>query len=472
MSELVHSAGRGAVVRRTDRGQLSECRAGHTREVITGEYIGGYRIVRTLGVGSRAQVFLGHGGEDRVAAIKVFGSAASPLSIDTEIGALVRADHAHSLQLRDVASAGDGLPCLVLERLGHESLAHLLAGRSALLPGEAVTVLAPLVAAIDSLHGSGVVHGAISAGSVMFRETGAPVLVGFGHATLLADGVSPVLMASSRVVLEDRIALGRLAATVLSRVQSPGASELLRWLSTAERDGFPDNFAGELEHRVFDLGVASPVRFNNNAGDRAPVRLPQRVHTAEPLATAEVLVPVPDWSLAGLRASIEARLRALRVPNPRSLRRPVWVAVAAGLAALVIALAVIPDGGEGEAAPQPLATAATAAPGAVGGDDPAAALQELLQARESCLRDLSVLCLENAVQSGSAAMDDDVALIRAIEAGTTSGSLAGDAMAFTLVERNGDAALVSYTTGPNSEPASVLLVKGEAGWRMRDYVAG
>jgi hypothetical protein len=31
---------------------------------------------------------------------------------------------------------------------------------------------------------------------------------------------------------------------------------------------------------------------------------------------------------------------------------------------------------------------------------------------------------------------------------------------------------VLIALAPGSEPASVLLLKGEAGWRIRDYIAG
>jgi eukaryotic-like serine/threonine-protein kinase len=87
--------------------------------------------------------------------------------------------------------------------------------------------------------------------------------------------------------------------------------------------------------------------------------------------------------------------------------------------------------------------------------------------------DLSVLCLDDVAQNGSAAMDDDAALIRAIEGGSADGSLVGQEPAdASLVERHGDAALVAFTLGPDDTPASVLLVKGEAGWRIRDYLGG
>jgi len=77
------------------------------------------------------------------------------------------------------------------------------------------------------------------------------------------------------------------------------------------------------------------------------------------------------------------------------------------------------------------------------------------------------------VQAGSAAFDDDAALVRSIEGGQTSGSIREVVDgSVEVVERHGDAALVRYATGAESEPASALLVKGEAGWRIRDYLVG
>ena len=42
--------------------------------------------------------------------------------------------------------------------------------------------------------------------------------------------------------------------------------------------------------------------------------------------------------------------------------------------------------------------------------------------------------------------------------------------AVALTEQLGDSALVTVVDPGDSEPASFLLVKGEAGWRIRDYV--
>jgi hypothetical protein len=105
--------------------------------------------------------------------------------------------------------------------------------------------------------------------------------------------------------------------------------------------------------------------------------------------------------------------------------------------------------------------------GAVVEDDPIAAFTELTRVRNDCIRDLSILCLDAVLQPDSAAMADDVELIRSIERGD-GGEAVIEPEQVELAERLGDAALLDYET--DSKPASVLLVKTEAGWRIRSYV--
>ncbi len=106
---------------------------------------------------------------------------------------------------------------------------------------------------------------------------------------------------------------------------------------------------------------------------------------------------------------------------------------------------------------------------------------------------LSVLCLDRVDEVGSGALEDDRAAIRAAQqGGELLDPLAGAtwAKAPVLVERLGDSALVRLgealpgiqdasspdpTPPPSSDsrsgPASLLLVKGEAGWRIRGVIA-
>ncbi len=407
------------------------------------ETVAGFRLVRKLGSGSRADVYLGHAGAaERTAAIKIFRPEVPLASIDAELRALGAAGHAHTVQLRDLSVGADGRPVLVLERLELGSLAQLLAQRGQLTAGEAVTILAPLAAAVTAMQASGVTHGAITAGRVLFRESGAPVLSGFGHAEV--GGATDV----------DRRALAALAATVLERL-SPSdqawdhAAGLRQWLGSLV--AYPESFAAQLSERVFALTDASPVRF---VPDSLSDDIPQRTATAEPVVEpAET--PAQRW--------FEPYLA--RIP-PR-FRRPKWLAVAVGALTLIVAVSV-PTGGSAQRL-TPTAAPTVALEGPVYEDDPVAAFGDLVQARNSCIRDLSILCLDTVLQAGSAAMDADAALIRSIERGDGSTELV-DPVEVRLAERMGDAALLTFEA--DSEPASVLLVKTEAGWRIRSYVAG
>ena len=84
---------------------------------------------------------------------------------------------------------------------------------------------------------------------------------------------------------------------------------------------------------------------------------------------------------------------------------------------------------------------------------------------------MSVLCLDAVVQPDSAAAAADRALIRDIQTGKelpTSWGVESDEV--ILEERLGDSAIVSLGDTADDQPTSLLLMKVEAGWRIRDYL--
>jgi eukaryotic-like serine/threonine-protein kinase len=390
---------------------------------------------------------LGHasGAEPRTAALKLYHPHVPLDSIDSELRALSLAEHAHVVQLRDLGRDGARRPVAVLERLEPGGLALLLSQRGELAAGEAVTILAPLASAVEALRASGVSHGAISAQRVLFRASGAPVLTGFGYATVGESSDA------------DARALQALALTVLERV--PSAAALRAWLGSLV--AFPPSFAAQLGERVFELGTASPIRFAADAAESALV--PARTAVGEPVILAEPVAPLPRWKVL-----VEPYLQRI----PERFRAPKWIAVAAGALTLVIAIAVVPSGGGSATELEPSAAPTLAASGPVVEDDPVAAYAALAQAREGCIRDLSILCLDSVLQLDSTAMRDDLALIASIERGSGGDAWLG-AGEPSLRERMGDVALLEFEG--ESEPApdslrSVLLIKTEAGWRIRSYV--
>lgn len=242
--------------------------AASLRTATVGDTVGGYRLVRMLGEGRRSCTYLGRTDAvadepPRTAAVKVYRAATDTLSIDTELRALGRIDHPHVTGLVDVTRTATGQPAAILELAG-VPLGRLVTERTTLSAGEAVTILAPLGEAVDALHACGVAHGRIRLGSVLFRSTGAPVLAGFGGATLFAPGESAAALGARDEVRLDRQALQRLAISVLERV--PGAETLLEQLADPPWcDGDCDNFGRVLAERLFEFAEPQAVALDGRS---------------------------------------------------------------------------------------------------------------------------------------------------------------------------------------------------------------
>src|SRR5690606_3746748 len=119
--------------------------------------------------------------------------------------------------------------------------------------------------------------------------------------------------------------------------------------------------------------------------------------------------------------------------------------------------------------PSPAEPREPATDAAIAGDDPVAAALALLERRAGCFAELSVLCLEHVDQQGSAALTADRAGIQQLRDGDGADYATAEADAGRLGVRLGDGALVEV--GPETAPASLLLMRSVAGWRIRDWVA-
>ena len=455
----------------------------------SGPLLGGYRLVRTLGTGPRATVHLGHVDGHPQVAVKEYAAAVPPERIEQEAEALMRAAGEHVVRLVDLALDPRGRPALLLERIAGPSLGTLLERRRSIRPGEAVTVLAPLAATLARMHGSGVVHGGLDPATVLFTDTGSPTLVGFGDAEVLdveATGRARVA-ARTESLARDEAALRRLVLRVLDATDagSPAeadAAQALRSLGESEAPGYPERLASA----VFDLADPEPVDLDTSvrsaaalparlaAGDRAPADA-----AAAPRGIVLDALQLPEWLrriLGGAPTAVLLRLRSAAA----SVRRPFWVAGGVAAAAVTVVLLLEPT----DPPPSSTAPSSSGLPAAQGvpssppstpteeslvGDDPAAAATALLTLRAECFRELSVLCLDSVDQvDSSAAVADTSAILTAQE----SGELAPDGVIVDgpaeVVERLGDTALVRITP-PDAEPASVLVIRTEAGWRIRGF---
>lgn len=486
-----------------------------------GSLLAGARVLRRIGTGARADVYLGRI-DDRAVALKVLRPPTPQHDAERELAALCAAAGPHVVAVLDVATTPDGVPVIVLESLQPRSLGAVLAERDDVSPGEAITLLHPIAAAVDRMHGAGVAHGALVPRAVLFRADGAPVLAAFGAARVGLDGSSPAARDADPLLRDDVAALRPLALAVLDRVadDGPAVVALREWLRAHDGSDLP----AQLAERVFDLGEAEPVRMA--AVGATPV-IPGRTAlggrpTSQPTAPAGLWRLVPEEARSLVPEQLRSRTAALLSPRSVSVsvdspapdgtggpaagvrralatvRRPYWVA--AGASVLLFAGATVgvaalesgddaaadPTGGStaaptaeegGPPSPSPDATApardAHAAPGSSADPAAADAAVALLARRAECFEALDPVCLDEVGHEGSAVLAEDR---RALEEGIAAGRVEAPWPDPTThgpvesVQELGGAVLVRIPT-PERGPASVLMIRTEAGWRLRDVVA-
>jgi len=555
-------------------------------------FLAGHRVIRLLGTGNRAVVLLGHSGTGNAVALKVFHRHTDASSIELDIAVLTSTAVPGLVRLLDVGHADDGRVCLVMERLSGGSLARYLIEHPSLSPGEAVTILAPIVVALGALHEAGFVHGNLSQATILLDHTGRAVITGFGAVQML------------RGTARDHLTLLRLdwtrLHTVLENVldtvdataeQHSTASLLMRHFhAVLSPAGLPpergqeapefDSVLSTLEHALFDWADAKPLRGFYDVGaldpqtlavsgdrPRAELRFyPREKVPVQSVGTAAIARGARDikpgrnahhapngmvlghslagvisaedgcahpaigdsrkrflhfrrairclsswcsvrcsWSLhkssrSGVLASaidshpLHAAGHILR-KRLHDHQRPLLVAALSCASILVLALTFFPLSGRASVnvrnSPRPSTSSAgpqqigeplqstvegenahTSVATAVTGDDPVAAVTALLSRRESCLATLSIICLVEVDQSGSTMLRADSYAIRErSQGGSGEVSLDYRNHAASLAERSGDLAVVvllSQSEDKESQPTSVLVIKGENGWRLRE----
>jgi hypothetical protein len=151
----------------------------------------GYTLEALVGRGGSGEVWRAVPRRgDAPVAVKVL-VAGDPERQAREAALLGELDHPHLVRLIEVVHqprrGGVARVALVLELLAGGSLAALLTRRGRLRPGEVVTAIAPVAAALAHAHGNGVVHGDLSPGNIVFTAEGRPVLTDLGVARVLGE---------------------------------------------------------------------------------------------------------------------------------------------------------------------------------------------------------------------------------------------------------------------------------------------
>jgi tRNA A-37 threonylcarbamoyl transferase component Bud32 len=157
------------------------------------EQLGRYRILRTLGQGAMGTVYLAHDTQlDRQVALKVprFTAADGPevrQRFLTEARAAATIEHPHVCPVYDVGEI-DGTPYLTMAYLQGQSLGQLLQARGPLSARQAAALVRQLALALQTAHERGIIHRDLKPSNVMIKARGEPVLLDFGLARRLRQG--------------------------------------------------------------------------------------------------------------------------------------------------------------------------------------------------------------------------------------------------------------------------------------------
>ncbi len=164
---------------------LTRKRIAMQSDEMIGRIIGHYRIVRLLGTGGTSTVFLAQDIHlQRDVALKLF----QPREGETqdflrrfarEARVVAQLDFPNILPVYDYGEEHDRAYLVMPQMLGG-SLRDLLRTRRTLPPQEVVSLIAPILQALQYAHDRGLIHRDIKPGNILFKADGTPMLADFG----------------------------------------------------------------------------------------------------------------------------------------------------------------------------------------------------------------------------------------------------------------------------------------------------
>ncbi len=162
--------------------------------------IAGYEIVRELGRGGMATVYLAiQPGFEREVAFKVLSDALSDdptfsQRFQREARIVAHLSHPHIVAVYDVGTAGKS-HFIAMEYYPGGDLADKL--RKGISPAESVRIVREVAGALDYAHARGTVHRDIKPGNVLFGFEGAAVITDFGIAKVVNSATAATRVANA-----------------------------------------------------------------------------------------------------------------------------------------------------------------------------------------------------------------------------------------------------------------------------------
>lgn len=156
---------------------------------MTGWKLRGYAVEHLLGRGASSEVWRARVAASGEPVALKWLPGTTPEQVrraHAEAALLTVLDHPNLVRLHAVVPTPEAA-VLVLDLADGGSLAGILAARGRLTPGETITALAPIAAALAYVHRRAVVHGDVAPANVLFTRGGVALLADLGVSRLTGD---------------------------------------------------------------------------------------------------------------------------------------------------------------------------------------------------------------------------------------------------------------------------------------------
>ncbi len=300
----------------------------------------GYDLEELLGVGGCGQVWRARARANGESVAVKYIPIAAREQAQTEAAMLQTLHHPHLIRLREVLELS-GAVAFVLDLAERGSLDQLLQARGRLSPGEAITAVAPVAAAVAYAHSRSVVHGDITAANVVFNLRGDALLTDLGTARLVPgddpSGAAARYAPYLPTTADDVYALGALAFRTLTGTE-PGSAEDQRRALSMMPSAVADVLTRALSPETIMRGSAADFALDlRSAGVPAAVEFladgPWPSGPARPAPTrASTVLPRPQPAVR----SRSSRRQTPRRPKLRLPRLPARKPALIGLSAVIV----------------------------------------------------------------------------------------------------------------------------------------
>ncbi|MBK6852967.1 MAG: HDOD domain-containing protein [Burkholderiales bacterium] len=252
--------------------------------------LGRFRLLRGLGEGAQATVWLAHDPRlDREVALKLLRPDTDTVSLDEwlhEARAVSRLTHPNIVPVFEADNI-DGQCYLVFEFVPGHTLADLMRGNKRLPAREAVELALGVLAGLQAAHAAGVVHRDLKPSNILIDASGRPRVMDFGIAARLADAAQPQLIVGTPGYISPEAARGEPPSAAMDVF---AASILLAEMLAGQRLNF-DTDPWRAVKRVIETDLQLPTELGTDVDDtlRAIVKRGLARNASERWPTAQAL---------------------------------------------------------------------------------------------------------------------------------------------------------------------------------------